>query len=72
MASEIDVAVARVQARFPRSRFRVTVVEEWTPRGKRRKKSFATIAVFNNVEESAATLGECVELICEWRERDPD
>lgn len=68
----IESALADIRQRFPRSRSRMTVVIEQTPRGIILKKSSVTVAVYNNVVESASRLTECMAAILEWRERDPE
>jgi hypothetical protein len=65
----IQDAALKVSAQFPNSQFRITVTEEWGRGRRKHKKSLATISVFNNVMESAPTLSECVDIICEWVER---
>lgn len=65
----LDQATQKVSDHFPRSQFRITVVEEWARGRKKAKKSSVSIAVFNNVIETAPTLTECVDAICEWVER---
>lgn len=69
--SELEMALEEIRKQFPNSRFRVIVVVEETPRGRRRKKSSATVSVFDNFTESAPTLYECMIAVREWKERIP-
>lgn len=67
----IEPMVSEIRERFPNSRSRITIVVEQTPRGIIEKKSSVTVAIFNNIQEQAPTVTECMSKVREWRERLP-